>query len=125
MPCRCRTSSRARARCSRTSRATSLFRPPDHRFNRKAYEYINRLVQRIHSITQQIKAAGFYDAQLTELSGLAAADDGKYMPITNLAERLAATGITDFNKVMASLPLKEKVEVVRELQSLLMMESSG
>jgi flagellar motor protein MotB len=44
------------------------------------------------------------------------------MPITNLAERLAATGITDFNKVMATLPLKEKVEVVRELQSLLMME---
>ena len=100
-------------------RSNELTPTPDHRFNRKAYEYVNRLVQRIHSITKEIKAAGFYDAQLTELSQLAAVDDGTYLPISNLAERLAATGITDFNKVMATLPMTEKVTVVRELQTLL------
>lgn len=105
-------------------RSRELVPTPDHFFNANSYAYINRLVQRIQAITGQIKASGFYDAQLGELSSVANADDGVYVPISNLAERLASTGVADFNKVMATLPLKEKVEVVRELQNLLLAEKA-
>lgn len=105
-------------------RSNELVPTPDHKFNAESYAYINRLVQRIQKITGQIKAAGFYDAQLGELASVASADDGVYVPVANLAERLASTGVSDFNKVMATLPLKEKVAVVRELQQLLMGEKA-
>lgn len=95
---------------------------PDHAVFAKGYEYINRLVQRIHSITGQIKVAGFYDAQMSELSQIAHAEDGFYAPVSNLAERLANTNVSDFSKVIATLPIAERVSVVRELQSLLLAE---
>lgn len=105
-------------------RSRELVPTPDHYFNAPSYAYINRLVRRIQAITAQIKAAGFYDGQLSELATIAQAEDGTYVPVTNLAERLASTGVADFNKVMATLPIKEKVEVVRELQNLLMAEKA-
>lgn len=105
-------------------RSRELVPMPDHAVYAKSYEYINRLVQRIQSITGQIKVAGFYDAQLSELSQLTNTDDGAYLPVSNLTERLASTGVTDFNKVLATLPIQEKVEVVRELQALLMAEKA-
>lgn len=95
---------------------------PDHHFNAPAYEYVNRLVQRIHSLTQQIKDAGFYDASMTELSALQSATDGTLVPVSNLTERLASTGSADFSKTIATLPMAEKVTVVRELQQLLVSE---
>lgn len=95
---------------------------PDHAVFAPSYEYINKLTKRIHAITEQIKAAGFYDAQLSELAQIAQADDGTYVPVSNLAERLANTSVSDFSKVIATLPLTEKVTVVRELQALLMAE---
>ena len=97
---------------------------PDHAVFAKGYEYCNKLVQRIHSLTAQIKAAGFYDAQMKELAQLATAEDGVLVPISNLAERLNASSVTDFSKVIATLPLREKVEVVRELQNLLAGEKA-
>ena len=97
---------------------------PDHAVFAPSYEYINKLVKRIHSITAQIKVAGFYDAQLGELSGLTTAEDGTYFPVSNLAERLASANLSDFNKVIATLPLQEKVTVVRELQTLLAGEKA-
>jgi len=97
---------------------------PDHAVFAPSYAYINRLVARIHSITAQIKVAGFYDAQLGELGGLTTADDGTYFPVSNLAERLASSNLSDFNKVIATLPLTEKVTVVRELQTLLAGEKA-
>lgn len=97
---------------------------PDHAVYKQSYDYINRLVKRIHEITGQIKVAGFYDAQLSELSGIANAEDGTYIPVSNLAERLANTSVSDFSKVIATLPLNEKVSVVRELQVLLAGEKA-
>lgn len=97
---------------------------PDHAVFAPSYAYINRLVARIHSITAQIKVAGFYDAQLSELAGLATADDGTYLSVSNLTERLASSNVSDFNKVIATLPLQEKVAVVRELQTLLAGEKA-
>jgi hypothetical protein len=44
--------------------------------------------------------------------------------VSNLAERLAATGVADFNKVIATLPLKEKVDVLNELQALMAAEKA-
>lgn len=97
---------------------------PDHAVFAPSYAYINRLVARIHSITAQIKVAGFYDAQLSELAGLTTAEDGTYFPVSNLTERLASSSLSDFNKVIATLPLSEKVTVVRELQTLLAGEKA-
>ena len=105
-------------------RSKQLVPMPDHAWYAKSYEYINRLVQRIQSITAQIKVAGFYDAQLSELSQLSATEDGTYVPVSSLTERLATSGIADFNKVLATLPIAEKVQVVRELQALLMGEKA-
>lgn len=104
--------------------SSELVPMPDHKFFASSYAYINRLTQRIHNITGQVKAAGFYDGQLTELAALQGVEDGTYLPVSNLAERLAATGVADFNKVIATLPLKEKVEVLRELQELLSVEKA-
>lgn len=95
---------------------------PDHAVFAKSYEYINRLTQRIQSLTGQIKAAGFYDAQMTELAQLSRADDGTMVPVSKLAERLQTSSVSDFSKIVAFLPLQEKVTVVRELQQLLMAE---
>lgn len=97
---------------------------PDHAVFAPSYEYINRLTKRIHAITGQIKAAGFYDSQLKELAQIATAEDGEYVPVSNMAERLAVTSVTDFSKVIATLPLQEKVTVVRELQTLLAGEKA-
>ena len=95
---------------------------PDHYFNKASFDYVNKLTKRIQSITEQIKVAGAYDASLTELGGLANVDDGVFIPIPDLLARLQNSSIADFNKVIAHLPLKEKVEVVRELQALLVAE---
>lgn len=103
-------------------KSNELTPTPDYKFSAESYAYINRLVTRIQKITGQIKAAGFYDAQLSELGNLTNIEDGTYVPVSNLAERLATTGVSDFNKVIASLPLDEKVTVARELQQLLMAE---
>ena len=95
---------------------------PDHYFNKASFDYINKLTKRIHSITAQIKVAGAYDASLPELANLTNVDDGTYVPIPDLLARLQNSSIADFNKIIANLPLTEKVEVVRELQALLVAE---
>ena len=95
---------------------------PDHYFNKASFDYINKLTKRVHSITEQIKVAGAYDASLSELANLTNVDDGTFIPIPDLLARLQNASIADFNKIIANLPLKEKVEVVRELQSLLIAE---
>lgn len=105
-------------------RSKDLCPTPDHWFNRKSYEYVNRLVQRIHSLTKQIKDVGFYDASLSELGNLTSKPDGTLLPVSNLAERLATTGNADFTKAIAKLPITEQVSVVRELQVLLAAEKA-
>lgn len=105
-------------------RSRDIVPMPDHAVFSRGYDYCNKLVQRIHALTGQIKAAGFYDAQLKELAQLAAAEDGAYLPVSNLAERLTATSVSDFSKAIATLPLQEKVAVVREMQALLAGEKA-
>ena len=100
-------------------RSQELVPKPDYAFFEESYKYINRLTKRIHALTTQIKAVGFYDAQLTELAQLATAEDGTLVPVSQLAERLALTSANDFSKTIAQLPIQEKVTVVRELQTLL------
>lgn len=94
----------------------------DHHFNKPGFDYINKLTARIHSITAQIKVAGVYDPSLPELGDLAKVDDGTFIPVKDLLARLQNAGTADFSRVIAHLPLKEKVEVVRELQALLAAE---
>jgi len=92
---------------------------PDYCFYESQCDYINRLTQRIQNITQQLKVAGFYDAQLGELAGLANADDGTMIPVQNLLERLnSAGGSASFDRVVAQLPLMDKATVLGQLYDL-------
>jgi hypothetical protein len=97
---------------------------PDYWFSRKSYAYINRITQRIHLLTQQIKDVGFYDAGMPELAELMVVEDGKLVPVNNLMERLLSANTADFSKVIAKLPLHEKVQVVTAMQNLLMAEKA-
>lgn len=73
-------------------KADELVPKPDYQFVQKQCENIQRLSQRIHNLTKNIKDVGFYDAQLQELAQLGSAADGTRIPIKNLAERLNAAG---------------------------------
>lgn len=100
-------------------RSDDLTPKPDYSFYESQCDYINRLTQRIHNITAQLKVAGFYDAQLGELAGLAKADDGVLIPVQNLLERLnSANGSASFDRVVAQLPLADKAAVLGQLHDL-------
>ena len=96
-------------------KADELVPKPDYQFVQKQCENIQRLTSRIHALTKQIKDVGFYDAQLTELAQLAAANDGTLIPIKNLRERLNTDGKADFNQVVATRDNTDKVLVLREM----------
>lgn len=96
---------------------------PDYAFFEASYAYINRLVQRIHAITTQIKASGFYDAGLAELGTITKVDDGTFVPVANLVERLQmAGGAAVFDRVIAELPIQQKAAVLAQLQQSLAVE---
>lgn len=100
-------------------RSDDLTPKPDYAFYEAQCDYINRLTQRIHNITGQLRVAGFYDAQLSELAQLANADDGTMVPVQNLLERLnSANGSASFDRVVASLPLADKAAVLVQLHDL-------
>lgn len=100
-------------------RSDDLTPKPDYAFYEAQCDYINRITQRIHNITQQLKVAGFYDAQLGELASLANADDGTLVPVQNLLERLnSAGGSASFDRVVAQLPLADKATVLGQLYDL-------
>ena len=100
-------------------RSDDLTPKPDYAFYEAQCDYINRLTQRIHNITGQLKVAGFYDAQLGELAQLANADDGTMIPVQNLLERLnSANGAASFDRVVAQLPLADKATVLGQLYDL-------
>jgi hypothetical protein len=92
---------------------------PEYAFYEAQCDYINRITQRIHNITAQLKVAGLYDAQLGELANLANADDGTLIPVQNLLERLnSAGGSASFDQVVAQLPLQDKASVLVQLYDL-------
>lgn len=100
-------------------RSDDLTPKPDYSFYESQCDYINRLTQRIHNITAQLKVAGFYDAQLGELANLANTDDGTLIPVQNLVSRLASEGgAASFDRVLAMLPLADKATVLGQLYDL-------
>lgn len=100
-------------------RSEDLTPRPDYAFYESQCDYINRVTQRIHNITAQLKVAGFYDAQLGELAALTNADDGFLVPVQNLLERLnSAGGAASFDRVVAQLPLVDKATVLGQLYDL-------
>lgn len=98
-------------------KSKELIPKPDYCFYKEQCDYINRITQRIHNITRQIKDVGFYDAQLSELAQLTTAEDGTMVPIAALAERLALSG-GGWEAVVAKLPIADKVAVIQALLNL-------
>lgn len=105
-------------------KSNDLTPTPDYWFNKQSYAYINRLVTRIQMLTAQIKASGFYDAGLPELANVSQVEDGTLVPVTNLLQRMQGGSIADFSKMIAILPINDKVAAVRELQGLLIAEKA-
>lgn len=100
-------------------RSGDLVPKPDYAFYENQCAYINRLTQRIENITKQLKVAGFYDAQLTELAQLETAPDGSLFPVANLLQRLqSAQGAASFDRVVAQLPIADKATVLSQLLDL-------
>lgn len=112
-------------------RSRRLLPKPDYAWYKESAEQVNRLTARIKAITRQIKIAGFYDADLSELSSLSSQADGTYMPIRKLAERLTTAGSADFNRVIATLPIEDKARVLavlvdqREREKQIVFEITG
>lgn len=95
----------------------SLVPKPDYQFVQKQCENIQRLSNRIHRLTGNIKDVGFYDAELSELAQMKASSDGTLIPLKNLAERLnaAGPGRVTFDSVVATQDNTGRAQVLTVL----------
>ena len=87
---------------------------PDYKYYQNQANRLNQLENRIDAITKGIKDVGFYEASLSELGNLERAPDGSLVPIDRLMDRLE--GRTDFQNVVATLPIDHKVGIVAQLR---------
>lgn len=91
-----------------------LIPQPDYNFIESYDVEINRLQERRMGLLEQIRAAGGYDAGLIELGDMLENEDGEYTPITNLIQRLAASG-GGAETAVFHLPIQEKAQVIQLL----------
>lgn len=92
---------------------------PDYDYYATTCQYINTLTERIENLTQQIRDINVVDASLNAdgaFSTIANAQDGDYVSIAGLAERLHMVGgAARFDAVVANLPIADKANVVQLL----------
>lgn len=100
------------------------FQPtPEYTYYQKQEMQIDRLTRRIHSLTANSTVdRGFYDAGVAEeLNQLANSDDGEYIPIPNLRQKMQAQGSQGgsdlFASVVAQFPLENTAKVIQILQA--------
>jgi cell division protein FtsB len=86
---------------------------PDYVYIETQHDNIQTLTRRINKLADGIKDIGAFDAAMfPELGSPESAQDGKYIPVANLAERL---GGRDFSNVIASVDMRNKVETMARL----------
>jgi len=79
-------------------------------------DIINVTEQRIDALTKSIKDAGFYDESLTELKQLVNAKDGQLVPVSGLRSMLGTQGVSNFDGMIAKLPILNQAQVLQILQ---------
>ena len=77
---------------------------------------INEIVRRRRAIRKSIKDVGFYDKSLKELAGLQSATDGKLLPVDGLRELLGTNGVSNFDAMIAKLPIIQQAQVAAILK---------
>jgi len=79
-------------------------------------DIINVTEERIDGLTKSIKDAGFYDDSLTDLNKLQQAKDGQLIPISGLRTMLGTQGVSNFDGMIAKLPILNQAQVLQILQ---------
>jgi hypothetical protein len=92
-----------------------LIPQPDYDYIESYDVELNRLHERRMALLEQIKASGAYEKGLPELGQMVENEDGQYMPIQNLLQRINAAGGVD--NIIYHLPIMEKSQVLAELTS--------
>jgi hypothetical protein len=97
-------------------KSDELIPKPDYCFIKPLIDELNTLTARRARIVKTIKPTRLYDASLSdELSTMESSGDSVSIPVVNLTERLM--GATDMSKVIADLPMEDRIVVVRELDA--------
>lgn len=94
---------------------------PDYAYIRPLCKYVDRITKRIHSLTEQIKDVGAYDASFPELAKIADASvpDGTRVGIQQFSMKLNAQGgRSTFDGVVAVADNTSKVNTVTSLDAL-------
>lgn len=86
---------------------------PDYLYYQEQALEMDTLTRRIQKLTAQLKWRGVHDGTFAELANLAAADDGTFLAVENMASRFP----NGFDTVMAALPLEELQRVLAWLMS--------
>jgi len=98
-------------------KSDELIPKPDYQFIKHQVIELNRLTQRRSNLVKHIKAVRIYDSKAADIiSALENATDGANIPVTNMVEILeSAGGSAGFERIIAELPMADRVAVVREL----------
>lgn len=87
---------------------------PDYVYIETQHDNLQVLTKRINKLTEGVKDIGAFDAALfAELGSLESAQDGKYIPISGMAERLNGGS---FDNVIASVNMTNKVSTLDRLR---------
>ena len=101
---------------------TKFVPTPEYSYYTRQELQIDRLTRRIHNLTANSTIdRGFYDAGVAEeLDQLANSNDGEYIPVPNLRQKLMAAGGSAtgnlFENVMAVFPIENVARVIQILQ---------
>ena len=88
---------------------------PDYEYIKTQSENIQSLTKRINALTNGIKDIGFYDASLFEdLAQLENAQDGKYIPLQNMMEKLNGNSS---DNVYVQVDMLNKVQVLDRMRA--------
>ncbi|TFH50111.1 MAG: hypothetical protein E4H01_02965 [Lysobacterales bacterium] len=101
-----------------TTTKNGIFVPiPDYVFYQDQAKELDRVTARINALTEHVKYRGVYDASFTALSAMENAEDGTFIGIDDFQALVNAGGggQGDLNKVMATMPLDQLIQALREL----------
>jgi len=89
---------------------------PDYWQYESLIKHINTLAKRIFEITKQVKDIAFYDQSFGELKAINEYNDGTFIAVPNLLDRLRTSGAqATTESVVCQLPMADKVAVLKIL----------
>ena len=95
-------------------RVSSLLPVPLYDFYEEQAEELNDITARIRQIVRTIRVRGGYDATIDEIKDIVTAEDGKLIPLNNVAAIGNGQG-ANLNNVIWFQPLKEPIMALQQL----------